>query len=106
MGEPNEVRPGRGEFHENPSSCICEDAKPHVKSDSGPRKYGKNDITSRRDEPATVDDQNNDYEPEWPDSDEEEEQVDFQDKGPFNATGLDYDAINSEEPELEEMLSD
>lgn len=24
MGEPNEVRPGRGEFHENPSSCICE----------------------------------------------------------------------------------
>ncbi|KAJ4846302.1 O-fucosyltransferase 16 [Turnera subulata] len=25
MGEPNEVKPGRGEFHENPSSCICED---------------------------------------------------------------------------------
>ncbi|KAL8092169.1 protein ROOT HAIR SPECIFIC 17 [Apium graveolens] len=24
MGEPNEVKPGRGEFHENPSSCICE----------------------------------------------------------------------------------
>ncbi|CAA6666747.1 unnamed protein product [Spirodela intermedia] len=24
MGEPNEVRPGRGEFHENPSPCICE----------------------------------------------------------------------------------
>jgi hypothetical protein len=26
MGEPNEVKPGRGEFHENPSSCICEDS--------------------------------------------------------------------------------
>lgn len=25
MGEPNEVKPGRGEFHENPSACICED---------------------------------------------------------------------------------
>ncbi|XP_054808211.1 O-fucosyltransferase 29-like [Prosopis cineraria] len=24
MGEPDEVRPGRGEFHEYPSSCICE----------------------------------------------------------------------------------
>lgn len=24
MGEPHEVRPGKGEFHENPSSCICE----------------------------------------------------------------------------------
>lgn len=24
MGEPMEVRAGRGEFHENPASCICE----------------------------------------------------------------------------------
>ncbi|KAL3680357.1 hypothetical protein R1sor_023313 [Riccia sorocarpa] len=24
MGDPNEVRPGRGEFHENPAACICE----------------------------------------------------------------------------------
>ncbi|XP_072957982.1 O-fucosyltransferase 29 [Typha angustifolia] len=24
MGEPDEVRPGRGEFHEFPSSCICQ----------------------------------------------------------------------------------
>ncbi|RDY06857.1 hypothetical protein CR513_09104, partial [Mucuna pruriens] len=24
MGEPNELRPGSGEFHENPSSCICQ----------------------------------------------------------------------------------
>lgn len=23
MGEPDEVKPGEGEFHENPSSCIC-----------------------------------------------------------------------------------
>ncbi|TYI39654.1 hypothetical protein ES332_A02G109500v1 [Gossypium tomentosum] len=27
MGEPKEVRPGRGEFHENPSTCICEDSE-------------------------------------------------------------------------------
>ena len=23
MGEPDEMKPGRGEFHEYPSSCIC-----------------------------------------------------------------------------------
>ncbi|KAJ6906488.1 hypothetical protein NC652_024039 [Populus alba x Populus x berolinensis] len=33
MGEPNEVKPGRGEFHENPSSCICED--PVAKAGAG-----------------------------------------------------------------------
>lgn len=24
MGEPDEMKPGRGEFHEYPSPCICE----------------------------------------------------------------------------------
>lgn len=24
MGEPDEMRPGRGEFHEYPQACICE----------------------------------------------------------------------------------
>ena len=28
MGEPDEMRPGRGEFHEFPSSCICK--RPYV----------------------------------------------------------------------------
>ncbi|KAJ0010568.1 hypothetical protein Pint_34134 [Pistacia integerrima] len=27
MGEPNEGKPGRGEFHENPTPCICEDSE-------------------------------------------------------------------------------
>lgn len=27
MGEPNEVKPGKGEFHENPSSCICQNSE-------------------------------------------------------------------------------
>ncbi|KAJ0076761.1 hypothetical protein Patl1_35925 [Pistacia atlantica] len=27
MGEPNQGKPGGGEFHENPTSCICEDSK-------------------------------------------------------------------------------
>ncbi|XP_002530648.2 O-fucosyltransferase 29 [Ricinus communis] len=33
MGEPDEMRPGRGEFHEYPSSCICE--KPFSNDESG-----------------------------------------------------------------------
>lgn len=27
MGEPMEVKPGRGEFHENPTACICADSE-------------------------------------------------------------------------------
>lgn len=27
MGEPNEMRPGRGQFFENPAACICQTAK-------------------------------------------------------------------------------
>lgn len=23
MGEPNEIKPGKGEFHEHPMDCIC-----------------------------------------------------------------------------------
>ncbi|KAL7586979.1 hypothetical protein Lser_V15G40091 [Lactuca serriola] len=32
MGQPNEVKPGRGEFHENPVACICEDKESKSKS--------------------------------------------------------------------------
>lgn len=27
MGEPNEIKPGRGEFHEHPMDCICAKSK-------------------------------------------------------------------------------
>lgn len=99
MGEPNEVRPGRGEFHENPASCICEDSVAKSKRDlNPPRKIVKEDTST-----TTTNDFGDD-EPEWFDPDEEEDQ----DGGPrlFNGTSFDYDARESEEPELEEMLSD
>lgn len=41
MGEPDEVRPGRGEFHEYPSSCICE--KPLVDE---PRENGYTNVAT------------------------------------------------------------
>ncbi|PIN25745.1 hypothetical protein CDL12_01539 [Handroanthus impetiginosus] len=34
MGEPNEVKPGRGEFHEHPLPCICEKPEARAIKDS------------------------------------------------------------------------
>lgn len=111
MGEPKEVRPGRGEFHENPSACICEDSEAREKATAYSRgkKNGKLDDSSRKKEVIVSDDQN-DYddndEPRWPDLDDDENQVWPQEKLHYNGTGSDYDAVISDEPELEEMLSD
>lgn len=30
MGEPNEIKPGRGEFHEHPMDCICAKSKEKI----------------------------------------------------------------------------
>ena len=104
MGEPNEVRPGRGEFHENPSSCICEESGANAKRDSGSQKSGKESNATRKD--FDEEDQNMDDELEWMDPDDEEDQTGPQETGIANGTGLDYGVLASEEPELEEMLSD
>ncbi|KAH6777109.1 O-fucosyltransferase family protein [Perilla frutescens var. frutescens] len=39
MGEPNEVKPGRGEFHEHPLTCICEKS-----GDSSLQTRARNDM--------------------------------------------------------------
>lgn len=108
MGEPKEVRPGRGEFHENPAPCICEASGVKAKVDSGfhNRKFGKlNNMTGEVVDEA-VEDQNVDDEPELPDPDEDEDHSGLEEKRLNDATGVDYDGITSDEPELEEMLSD
>ncbi|KAI3446332.1 hypothetical protein Pfo_002997 [Paulownia fortunei] len=43
MGEPNEVKPGRGEFHEHPLSCICENSESRAVGDSTFQSRAKND---------------------------------------------------------------
>ncbi|XVE57641.1 hypothetical protein DITRI_Ditri04bG0106100 [Diplodiscus trichospermus] len=35
MGEPDEMRPGRGEFHEYPCSCICEKPLSEIENNNG-----------------------------------------------------------------------
>ncbi|XP_028766510.1 O-fucosyltransferase 16 [Neltuma alba] len=99
MGDPKEVRPGRGGFHENPSTCICEDSVANKNIISGPRKFGK-DVSKRN---FVNGDPNADNEP---DNDDDEDQNDIQEMGMFNETISDYEALNSDDNELEEILSD
>ncbi|XP_068645628.1 O-fucosyltransferase 16 [Aristolochia californica] len=110
MGEPNEVRPGRGEFHENPSTCICGrselQAVPVIKrqSPSG-GKSGKNNTNKVVGEPT--DDQYSDEEPDWSDLDYMDNRVLPQHGRLSNGTELDYYLFTkSEDPELEDILSD
>ncbi|WOL18883.1 hypothetical protein Cni_G27680 [Canna indica] len=106
MGEPREVRPGRGEFHENPSTCICETAE----TISGGSLSQKNYDNQQRKSHSS----NNDGEPTSYNSDEE---LDWSDldygeytplgKNSSNVTGMDYDTfIKIEDSELEDILSD
>lgn len=106
MGEPKEVRAGRGEFHENPSTCICEDTNAKAKAGKmDSRKLGK----KNKNVVVTNDEHNEDEDAEWSsETDYEEDQTDLQDRGLYNGTRLDYEEASSvsDEPGLEEMLSD
>ncbi|XP_010242866.1 PREDICTED: uncharacterized protein At1g04910 isoform X2 [Nelumbo nucifera] len=111
MGEPKEVRPGRGEFHENPSTCICEDPEAKVKLDSGSQRTkvhenGRVNNTGKE-TGESADDHSPDDEPDWSDLDYMENQNGLGEKGLTNGNDMDYSLLlKSEEPELEEMLSD
>jgi hypothetical protein len=98
MGEPKEVRPGREEFHENPSTCICErtGGKTVTKSKSGDEQgvnYGAQEIEVVS-------------EPEVPSlTDEEAGESEVEEDAPGEKE--DDDAlVRAEDPELEQVLSD
>ncbi|KAL9683027.1 hypothetical protein QQ045_014840 [Rhodiola kirilowii] len=103
MGEPNEVRPGRGEFHENPSTCICGDSKAKAKMVALPKQSDadKDDTATKVAEVDVGFD-----EPDLVDSEDEEDQSTRQDLSNFNGTDVDYDGTVTDEPEIEDMLSD
>ncbi|CAN1163176.1 O-fucosyltransferase 16 [Linum perenne] len=102
MGEPKEVRPGRGEFHENPHTCICEGSEGKNRKESPPRKLGKGYNSTAGDN----DSQNMDGEPELTDPDTDDDQDVLDEMTVFNSTALDYDGFNNEEHEFEDLLSD
>lgn len=113
MGEPNEVRPGRGEFHENPSSCICE--KPEAKDRAlidAPRRI---DDSSEDDKEKNVgkmstydemEEQKPEDEQDGPDMDYMEDGNESQGKRLPNGSDSETNLLKTEQPELEEMFSD
>ncbi|GJW93419.1 hypothetical protein Tco_0173091 [Tanacetum coccineum] len=102
MGEPKEIRLGRGEFHENPTTCICEDTEAKSRSKTLPLKFGNANIDS--DEVVT--DQDIENELEASDQDEDDDLMGSQFLQSFNETNVDDDPSISELPKLEELLSD
>lgn len=106
MGEPQEMRLGKGEFHENPSACICEDFTAKAVAELNPRKFGRGKSSMRADVSATVDDETNDNEPELLDQEEEYEMNGSQDNSQFNGIRTDYNASTFVERELEGLISD
>ncbi|CAL0326966.1 unnamed protein product [Lupinus luteus] len=103
IGEPKELRPGRGGFHENPSTCICEDSVAKVDKHSGSRKIGKDNVTKKN---VANDDLDVDDEFEEPGMDDDEDPNDLVERSMSNETISDYENLNFEEPELDEFPSD
>eukprot|EP00261_Vitis_vinifera_P033452 XP_019074695.1 PREDICTED: uncharacterized protein At1g04910 [Vitis vinifera] len=110
MGEPNEVRPGRGEFHENPSSCICELPEAKARGDLGSKvqaNVGTEDLSTGKDS-EQADEQPTEDEHDWIDMDYSENENGLQGKGSLNLTDSDLGGLlkADPQPELEEMFSD
>ncbi|XVF68041.1 hypothetical protein PTKIN_Ptkin10aG0171200 [Pterospermum kingtungense] len=90
MGEPKEVKPGRGEFHENPDSCICQ---------------AKGDNNNSKDAFETNDEQQQysvEEDPDWID-------IDYLDNvGGFKELPNSDSNVftKQEQPEVEEFFSD
>ncbi|KAH7669162.1 GDP-fucose protein O-fucosyltransferase protein [Dioscorea alata] len=98
MGEPKEIRPGRGEFHENPSTCICEDTQPKVSKDKG-EGSSVSSVDELPDSPFS------DEEPSLPDQDYGENEP----LGLYASNGTEWSqnlSIPAELFELEDMFSD
>lgn len=103
MGEPNELRPGSGEFHENPSSCICQNSEVKTGGTSNPHNqasnnHAGNEIGIRTEEQSTEEEQ------EWSDLDYLESRKHIQLSG-TKADSLPL-LIGTDQAELQEFFSD
>ncbi|CAL5025964.1 unnamed protein product [Urochloa decumbens] len=96
MGEPNEVKPGRGEFHEHPMDCICAKSK---------GKLGQNRHHQIKRAGEAVENHSSDGDLSWRD-------LDYGEHAPLDRDSSDEpesDDIRvggSDIPELEDMMSD
>lgn len=117
MGEPNEVKPGKGEFHENPTACICEDSDSNAKTnlsllnqihhteDVKENNNGYKETNNLTNEQTTTEDDQ-----EWTGLEYLDIGGDFGEKRLTTiTTTIDSDLgvqANPERPELEELFSD
>lgn len=105
LGEPNEIKPGRGEFHENPFACICENGI----GDSGSRiqtavgNINGNDNSSSDDGEQTEYHWSGDEVLDWNSLDDEE--VLPLGKSLSNGTEPDYDLSTRPEDPWEEIVT-
>ncbi|KAB2636377.1 hypothetical protein D8674_026911 [Pyrus ussuriensis x Pyrus communis] len=96
LGEPNEVKPGRGVFHENPAACICSTSDTKAKED-----YMNKDSGYATDEQVTEDEQ------DWSEMDYAE--ITNQSIGkvlPSGSVSGPSVLLKSDQPEFEEFFSD
>ncbi|KAK6946522.1 GDP-fucose protein O-fucosyltransferase [Dillenia turbinata] len=98
MGEPNEMKPGRGGFYENPAACVCEDSGRIAREGAGYMLSNENSNESNgevNDDPPSDDE-------EW---DYMEIEFRQQDKVLPNRTDSNS-IVKPEQPVLEEIFSD
>lgn len=108
MGAPKEVRPGRGVFHENPTSCICDNPDAKTTIVSVQKSPGKVSSPVKTDVGLVSDDANMADDLEWSDPEDDEDIKNQQGNTVYNETSLEVEdyGLLSEEPELDDLLSD
>jgi len=107
IGEPNELRPGSGEFHENPSSCICQNSSSESGVETGGISYPQN---------QTPDNYESNKTKNWAEEQFTEEEVEWSEGECFHSkkqsrlkeTKLDSFPllISADQAELQEFFSD
>ncbi|XP_012480518.1 O-fucosyltransferase 6 [Gossypium raimondii] len=99
MGAPKEVKPGRGEFHENPTSCICETTGTETIQKETQEEDHENDNNGR--DTAEVNDEQDPIEEDldWIEDDYSDNIKDLPDTDSNVLT-------KQEQPEVEELFSD
>ncbi|WRX15038.1 GDP-fucose protein O-fucosyltransferase - like 8 [Theobroma cacao] len=102
MGEPKEMKPGRGEFHENPDSCICETEGVKTNQNHQTPEDQENDNKMKDATEVSDEQQSIEEDPDWTD-------IDYLDNlgGLKELSNLDSSVLTKQEqPEVEEFFSD
>ncbi|ESW14556.1 hypothetical protein PHAVU_008G291300 [Phaseolus vulgaris] len=107
IGEPNELRPGSGEFHENPSSCICQNSSSESGVETGGISYPQNQTPDNYESNKTknwAEEQFTEEEVEW----SEGECLHSKKQSRLKETKLDSFPllISADQAELQEFFSD